>query len=363
MTRTDADLVSLRLAAQFPLGARDATPQQVVSRLGGVQAQDYAGAKWSIGSRMPDIREHEVDHVIQEGRVIRTWAFRGTLHLLASGDAPRILNAVSPLVFAANQRRYRQLELEEPDFTRSNRLIRSYLQHSNRPRTRSEICVRLQGEGIGTQGQRAYYLLQRAALEQLICFAPTPNRENCFQLFPRAAGSADGGQQTLGLTALAERYFDGHGPASIRDFCWWAGVATREARAAVEDSTLLRPMDGPEVEMWEVDRKTATGPQPPLQTDARLLSPFDEYLLGYKDRRAVLDPANAKLVNRGGGMMKAALLLGGRVAGVWAHSETAAGIRINLQPFRPFSRGERDSIEEAAERYARYRGTDVEIGS
>jgi len=50
MNLTAVQLVSLRLKAQFPLNAGGTTPQPVVSRLAGIQAQDYAGAKWSFGA-------------------------------------------------------------------------------------------------------------------------------------------------------------------------------------------------------------------------------------------------------------------------------------------------------------------------
>ena len=36
------------------------------------------------------------------------------------------------------------------------------------------------------------------------------------------------------LAELAARYFRSHGPATVQDFAWWAGLRASEAREAVE---------------------------------------------------------------------------------------------------------------------------------
>ena len=57
----------------------------------------------------------------------------------------------------------------------------------------------------------------------------------------------------------------------------------------------------------------------------RLLARFDPYLLGHRTRDLILDPAFAKRVNAGGGMIAQTMLSGGRVVGTWK-----AGL---LEPF------------------------------
>lgn len=54
--------------------------------LGGVQAQNYGGATWSIGLRLPGGTDSDVEQAIADHRLIRTWAMRGTLHFVAAED-------------------------------------------------------------------------------------------------------------------------------------------------------------------------------------------------------------------------------------------------------------------------------------
>lgn len=46
-----------------------------------------------------------------------------------------------------------------------------------------------------------------------------------------------------------------------------------------------------------------------------LLPSFDEYLVGYRDRSAVLDPAHAKQAVPGGGILSATVVVDGQVVG------------------------------------------------
>ena len=57
-----------------------------MSALGAMQAQDYTGALWSIGLRMPNATEAEVERAIKERKIVRSWPMRGTLHFVAATD-------------------------------------------------------------------------------------------------------------------------------------------------------------------------------------------------------------------------------------------------------------------------------------
>ncbi|HUV08037.1 MAG TPA: crosslink repair DNA glycosylase YcaQ family protein [Spirochaetia bacterium] len=48
--------------------------ERAVEWLGGVQAQDYAGAEWSIGLRIQSSTKIDVEKSIVDRRIVRTWA-------------------------------------------------------------------------------------------------------------------------------------------------------------------------------------------------------------------------------------------------------------------------------------------------
>ncbi|HMG22976.1 MAG TPA: crosslink repair DNA glycosylase YcaQ family protein, partial [Kofleriaceae bacterium] len=153
------------------------------------------------------------------------------------------------------------------------------------------------------------------------------------------------------LADLARRFFHSRGPATLRDFVWWTGLRVADARAghaAIQAEMASEVIDG--AEYWSFAR-TERGPRP---GGPYLLPAFDEYLVGYQDRRDVLHADHVPLVNAGGGLLAPCVVVDGRVLGVWRRSLGKPGVTIELGLFGSVSRGTRTAIDEAAERYASF---------
>ena len=136
--------------------------------MGAIQAQDYAGAKWSIGLRIPGITDKNVEKALKDKSIVRTWTLRGTLHFVSSSDLHWILEILSPHIISRNNRRYKQLNLDDETLSKSNAILSNSLMDGNQL-TRTELLDIIEQEGISTDGQRAAYMLQRASLDGLIC--------------------------------------------------------------------------------------------------------------------------------------------------------------------------------------------------
>jgi hypothetical protein len=349
-----------RMAAQLLGERRESSPEQVVSRLGGIQAQDFGGAKWSVGVRLADPVGGLVERAIADGRILRTWGFRGTLHLIAADDVAWLLALLAPLVIGANQRRYRELELDEGIMSESNRLIDEALQRGTPPLPRSEIRVLMEQRGISTAGQRLYYLLQRAGLEGFLCLGPNQGRETAYAPIPGMADRSRKMDPSQAEMELARRYFTSHGPASVRDFCWWSGLPTAKARKAVRQASSLHPVSVGSEQMWAGTDEPAS-PEARGAESALFLPPFDEYLVGYRYRGAVLDPAFANRVNPGGGMLKPTVVVDGRVVGIWAQNRSRDRITIAVEPFRALRDTEVENLRRAARRYGGFHDCEAEL--
>src|SRR4029453_9616924 len=122
------------------------------------------------------------------------------------------------------------------------------------------------------------------------------------------------GEEALGELAL--RYFTGHGPATVRDLARWAGMPLRDARAGLAVARgRLGAVDGDGVEPLmdpaTPDRLAACR----RETEGLFLLPgFDEFVLGYGDRRAVLDPAFLdRVVPGGNGLFRPTVVHRGRI--------------------------------------------------
>src|SRR5215218_7955621 len=112
---------------------------EVVRHVCGIQAQDAAAARLSVRARCEDATAVQ--------GLVRTWAWRGTLHLLAPEDVPWVLSAVGPWRETA---RWRQLGLDESAYERSRATILEAL-----PASRAELRERLGADG---EGQRLPHL-------------------------------------------------------------------------------------------------------------------------------------------------------------------------------------------------------------
>src|ERR1041385_1425526 len=101
---------------------------EVVMWLGMMQGQDYLGTKWAFGLRLPGSTEADIDRAIADKVILRTWGIRGTLHYVAPADIHWLLGLIAPRQIAGNDRRYKELELDEATLLRSVELIVEALQ-------------------------------------------------------------------------------------------------------------------------------------------------------------------------------------------------------------------------------------------
>ena len=161
------------------------------------------------------------------------------------------------------------------------------------------------------------------------------------------------------LAELASRYFASHGPATLQDFVWWSGLTTADARAGLamaEYHLVGEPVDG------QVYWSPSSAPAASSGSPRAFLPPaFDEYLVGYKDRSAVLDPSRAKRINAGGGMLLPSVVVDGQVVGVWKRTIKKGAVQVRVTLFSGMTKAEIRAVEAAADRHGRFVGQPVEL--
>jgi hypothetical protein len=348
-----------RLQHQGITGSTFTSPSEVVAHMGAIQAQDYAGAKWAVGLRLPGSTDAGIERALADRSIVRTWAIRGTLHFVAAKDVQWLLALVAPMIIRKNARRYRELGLDERTLERSSESILDALQ-GGRLLDRRSLRKILEEKGIDTEGQRFPYMLQRASLEGTICQVGMRHNNPVFSEFrgpstgdePRSRGDA--------LAELAKRYFAGHGPATLEDFSWWSGLPAADARAGLEaiKEQLTRVITGGLV-YW----CSRTVPEFKENSSKMYLLPgFDEYMIGYRDHGATLDVLKVKQLVFKNGIISPAILVNGRVGGTWTRTIGKGKVVVTGRPFTPFLSGEHDEFIAAAIRYGEFLGLPVEFG-
>jgi hypothetical protein len=175
--------------------------------------------------------------------------------------------------------------------------------------------------------------------------------EQCFVLMDewiRAPRRLEGDEA---LAELAGRFFRGHGPATVKDLARWANIRITEARAglaAAREGLARLEVDGvehfldPETpDLLAACREEARG--------TFLLPGFDEFVLGYGDRGAVLDPAFAdRIVPGGNGMFRPTVVHDGRIVGTWQWTGRGATRAVTATPFTEFTPEVADAVPRLA---------------
>lgn len=331
----------LRLVAQGLVGAPPARPAVAAVRLlTAVQAQDLPGALVSVALRTGSRSLAAVVAGLQDGSMVRTWPMRGTLHLLAATDARWLLRTTAPRSVHQSAARRAELGLDAPTLERAHEVAdRALAAAATHGLRRSELLQTWQDAGISTASQRGYHLMSHLAQTGLLCLGPMPDAE---QRLVRLDDHVPTGPDLTGDEALAElavRYLHGHGPATVHDLARWSGLTVRDARTGLAlGRPQLQAIDVDGTEHWldpgTPDRLAACRAE---ASDVLLLPGFDEYLLGYGDRSAVLAHGHLQQVVPGGnGVFRPTVVDAGRVVGTWRHVGRGEDRTVEAIPFETF---------------------------
>jgi hypothetical protein len=346
---THQDVAHVRLVNQLLINGKAKTPDEVVSHLGCVQAQDYAGGELSIGLRLYNSTLADVEHSIANRKVVRTWAMRGTLHFVAAADTRWILELLAPDIIAGIARRYRELELDDATLTKSNSVLARTLR-DGKQMTRSELAAELEKNGISCEGQRAAHILQRASLDRIICFGVTHTKQT-HVLFEEWLPRAKSMPREESLAELTRRYFASHGPATIQDYMWWSGLKASDAKAGLDMTKSEFEQSTVNGQPYWMPSKNSSGKA--AGPVACLLPAFDEFILGYKDRSASVSPdLSAHL--RTGGIPDQIIVIEGKVVGTWRRALKKNNVVLKITLSTRLKKKEKAGLDMAIERYGEF---------
>src|SRR3954453_5119411 len=273
-----------------------------------------------------------------------------TPHLVAAEDLGCLLELCGTRVLAGAATRRATRCLEEAATERARELAITALGGGGRL-TRAALLQAFDDGGVVTAGQRGYHLLWYLAQTGTLCLGPTAGGAQLVVLAdewipkPRRLGADEAPAE------LALRFFRSHGPATVADLTRWSGLTRTTVRAGL---ALARPqLDTLEVDGVDYLLDPAT---PDLLADARrearggfLLPGFDEFVLGYGHRSAILDAEFAeRIVPGGNGMFRPTVVSDGRIVGTWRRSGKGARRALVAEPFTDFP----DAVRRATDRRA-----------
>jgi len=341
----------------------------VTSRLCGLHAQVLSSAALAVWARVEDLDRRAVQRALWEHRtLVKTWAMRGTLHLLPAGELPLWHAALS------TSRRYRRpamwrrllgITLEELD--RLTEAIGSAL--DGRVMTREELVEevgRLTGSpafgaklalnGWGT-------VLKPAAFTGRLCFGPSVGQRVRFTHPDTWVATAPAPDSKMdpqaAAAAVTRRFLAAYAPATYHDFArWWGGSSVSTVRqwiASLGEEVMRVDLEG--VEAWILAAHLRDVRELPPARSVRLLPGFDQYVVAASRHAEHLLPGDLRhRVYRPQGWISPVLLVNGRMESIWRHEIKGSRVEVVIEPFIKAPVWVRRAAGQEAERLAAFLG-------
>lgn len=346
---TENDVIKMRLQKQHLINQSFSNTTDIVRSLGAVQAQDYAGAKWSLATRSTGLTEEEIDKSFDAGQIVRTHVLRPTWHFVLPDDIRWMVELTEPRITAFSAKYFRDVGLDKAALKKTNRVIAKALEQKTFL-TKKEIGDALQKAGVDTHELRLTYIIIRAELDQIICSGPRRGKLMTYALMERRAPKARILKKDEALSELASRYFASRGPATLKDFGWWSGLSPADARRALD--IISSDLSHAELNGEKYFFIPSAQVELPKKTGVHLLPSWDEYTVAYKDRSLVIEQKFQS--ESGHGIFSPIIVVDGKIKGIWRREIKNSSVDMEIRYFGSLNKSYREKIMATARLYARY---------
>lgn len=338
---SEPHIVTRRARAQRLLDTREGSVIDVVRHLAAVQAQDPAAVPLAVRARSTGTSLTELHSARADATIVRCWGPRGTLHLIATDDLAWLYPLVRPGV-TTSARRLAELGVHAELDRAADTVVAALAGRG--PVGKPELGELLARRGLRAEGQAIVHLALLGAARGEVVLGPEhagkPTYVHAGDWLGRPL-PVETDDRDAGLRELVARYRTAHDPAGPADLAAWSGLAVGEVNRAWQGSS--------------------TSPEDTPGSLVRLVPAFDEYLLGWRDRSPILPEAYRRLIHPGGGIIKSALLVDGRVAGTWRIRRGNDRLTVTVEPFEALPAAVAAGISTEAAEIAAFLAAEVRL--
>jgi hypothetical protein len=343
----------------------------VVSDLCGVQAQVMSSAELALWARVDGLRPQAVRDALWKKRtLVKLWAMRGTLHLLAARDYPVWQAALASLAGHRRKAWLNYLKISERQYDRLVGAVGAALD-GDEGVTRTELAERvaraMRSKAMGELVLESWGgMLKPASFLGQLCFGPSAGQNVRFCAPEAWIGAWDPVDPTEAEVEAVRRWFSTYGPATREDYTrWWGPKPSAAQVQKLIESELtdeLAPVSIEGTKAWmpaaDVDAARAIEPSDGVQ----LVPGFDQWTINAtRGNPAFLDPALKDRVYRQAGWLSPVLLVRGRMAGVWRHEKQGKRLVVTVEPFAKLAAKVKKVVATEADRLAEFVGGEPEL--
>lgn len=309
--------IAIRLLNQQLVAPQFDDPAKVVSHMGAMQAQEYRMMRWAVAMRTNKPSAKAFKEAYDSGRIIRLHLMRGTWQLVAAEDYWPMLELCAPKAIAVTKGWMSSNKISIPDEELMR--IREILVQTAAEKgsvTKEDFVQALAEKDLQMDDHRLSYHIRMAEFSGTLCSGDLLPMKASYALandkvIPRVKLDRD-----ESLVRFTYKYFQSRQPATLEDFVWWSGLNISDCRKGI---ALLG--DTLHTECWK-------GRNFYLTDDCRtrgfkkgkflLISPYDEYLIGYKSRDIVLPPEHRHRAHNNSGIFQPIIAHDGIICGNWS---------------------------------------------
>lgn len=335
----------------------------VVERICGAHAQIMSTVPLALAARMSGLTQERVDAAVQDAELVKTWAMRGTLHLLAADDLPLYVAVLGPQWDDPGGAWLRGFGVTKEQYAAILEGVPRAL--GARPKTREQLADRLAELGGPDLRDKLLSgwgaLLKPSARRGHLAFGPNRGRNVTFVRPDRWLGGFARVDRDEARREVIRRFLAAYGPATADELGRWLGFRTGLKRMLreVEDELVEVAFAGSHAWLLAADLdalKRASVPR-----SVRLLPAFDPYVVGFRPRALLVEAAHEAKIFRPQAWFSPVVLLNGRAVGIWERERRRSRLEVRIEPFTRLSAATHRAIAQEADRLGEFLDAPAEL--
>jgi hypothetical protein len=217
--------------------------------------------------------------------------------------------------------------------------------------TRNEINKEFELNKITASGHRLSYIMMYAELEKIICSGIRRENQFTYALLEERVKPVKTITKDEALSKLASCYFKSRGPATINDFSTWSGLTLTECKRCLD--MLKNQLKAIIIDDTKYYAHSDAVLEKKIAKNMYLLPIYDEYIMGYKDRSAILVYKQSS-ESEFNSTLGSTIVYDGQIIGTWKRAITNKQIELGYDFFAELTKARKKKFDEAVNRFSQF---------